>query len=415
MKFIDRFTKKYSGILRPLQYLIVGVGYVLMISMIWLLGQFLYYYIKFPIIAERLKVPPLIPLVPYLPELFKIDFLPPFYFTYWIIIIAIVAVVHEFSHGIFARLHNIKVHSTGFGFLGPFLAAFVEPDEKQMAKLKTFPQLSILSAGVFANIIVTIIFGLLFWLFFVSAFTPAGVNFNAYSTSVVNLSDIKDTNEFKLVDGINLTKIKSNEIVYLTSADNLKLAKERNASLIAVFDDAPAINAGLKGAIIEFDGERITNYEELRNALEDKKPNDKVKLKTIYNNEVLEYNVELGERNGKAFLGIGVINPETRGIIGTLYSLIGKIKDPVIYYSSKLGDFGWFIYNLLWWLVIINLSVALVNMLPVGIFDGGRFFYLTIFGLTGSKKMSERAFKLSTLIILLVLALLMARWFVSLF
>src|SRR3989344_7574707 len=125
IKFIDSFTEKYKKILKPLQYLILASGYLLMAGMIYLLAKFSWVYLTSPVAAKALKVPVLIPLVPYLPDLFKLDFLPSFNFTYWIIIIAIIAIPHEFAHGIFARIHKIKVHSTGFGFLGPFLAAFV--------------------------------------------------------------------------------------------------------------------------------------------------------------------------------------------------------------------------------------------------------------------------------------------------
>ena len=150
LKFIEWVSNKFPKTLYYSQYIVIFSGYTLMASMIYLLIKFSYFYLTSPVAAQALKVPVIIPLIPYLPELFKIDFLPPFFFTYWIIIIAIIAVPHEFAHGIFARLNKIKIHSTGFGFLGPFLAAFVEQDEKQMEKAKKFPQLSILAAGTFA-------------------------------------------------------------------------------------------------------------------------------------------------------------------------------------------------------------------------------------------------------------------------
>ena len=62
---------------------------------------------------------------------------------------------------------------------------------------------------------------------------------------------------------------------------------------------------------------------------------------------------------------------------------------------------------------MINLSVALVNMLPVGIFDGGRFFYLTVWGITGSEKFGRRAFAFSTWVIILFLVWLMFKWAVA--
>ena len=74
-----------------------------------------------------------------------------------------------------------------------------------------------------------------------------------------------------------------------------------------------------------------------------------------------------------------------------------------------------FIYNLIWWLALINLSVALMNMLPVGIFDGGAMFMLTIWWITGSKKAGEIAFKVMTYIILALLALIMIGWAFAVF
>ena len=149
IKFIEWAASKFRRTLNVMQYVVVVCGYVLMISMIYMLIKFSYFYLTSPIAAEALKVPVIVPLVPYLPEIFNLDFLPPFYFTYWIIIIAIIAIPHEFAHGIFARLHKIKIHSTGFGFLGPFLAAFVEPDDKEMEKKSKFAQLAVLASGTF--------------------------------------------------------------------------------------------------------------------------------------------------------------------------------------------------------------------------------------------------------------------------
>ncbi len=175
LKTIDRIGKKYKKTLKFFSYVSIVTGYILMASILYLVFQIVYLYYKFPDVVRAVKVPPIVPLIPYLPEIFKISFLPPFYFTYWIIIIAIIAIPHEFFHGIFARFYKIKVKSTGFGFLGPFLAAFVEPDEKQMSKSKISNQLAILSSGTFANVLTAILFFLLLWVFFITMFVPSGV------------------------------------------------------------------------------------------------------------------------------------------------------------------------------------------------------------------------------------------------
>ncbi len=425
INFIEKFTKKYEKFLYPLEYIVVASGFVLMFSMLWLLIKFSWAYITSPVIAEAIKIPVVIPLIPYLPEIFKIDFLPSFNFTYWIIVIAIIAIPHEFAHGIFARLNKIKVHATGFGFLGPFLAAFVEPDEKQMSKLKKFPQMAILASGTFANVIFTIIFGLILWLFFISAFIPAGVHFNAYATSTIDLSSINSVNGIQ-IDSINeissllttdTAQLQVSNNTYFIPSSSLKLAIEKNIPRINVFDDSPAYNTNLKGAITEINGEKITSYGELRAAILSHQPADVLQIKTAYQEsvrdnkiEIKEYEITLAEKDGNAFLGIGRLDASQSGLLGSIYSFISNIKDPFTYYESSLGAFGWFIYYLLWWTVLICLSVALVNMLPVGIFDGGRFFYLAVWGLTGSESIGKKAFKFSTWFILALILALMIKW-----
>src|SRR3972149_1634606 len=97
LRFIEWATNKYGKILKKLQYLVVISGYMLMFFGLWFIIKVVYVYLTSPYIAKALKVPVIMPLIPYLPSIFKIDFLPPFYFTYWIIIIAIIAVPHEFA------------------------------------------------------------------------------------------------------------------------------------------------------------------------------------------------------------------------------------------------------------------------------------------------------------------------------
>jgi len=102
VKFIDYVGTKYKKTIKFLSILAVISGYFLMITMMYFLGRLIYIYLFVPEIVRAIKIPPLMPLVPYLPEVFKIDFLPSFYFTYWIIAIAVIAVFHEFAHGIVA-------------------------------------------------------------------------------------------------------------------------------------------------------------------------------------------------------------------------------------------------------------------------------------------------------------------------
>ena len=429
INIIDRTAKKYSKILKPLQYVVVACGYALMLIMLYAIIKFSYSYITSPTIAQQIKIPVVMPLVPYIDKLFNLSFLPSLYFTYWIIIIAVIAIPHEFSHGIFARLNKIKVHSTGFGFLGPFLAAFVEPDEKELSKSKKFPQLSILAGGTFANIVMSILFAILIWIFFVLAFVNSGVVFSMYSSSLVNLSDISSVNGIQIQNtgqiqsllSEDFTEITALNKTYFVSLSSYKSSIDNNLSVLIALDDAPAFHAGLSGAIFEFDGKKISSYGDLASAIDSRSPGDLVQIKTLNDGKMQAFEIKLGERNNKAYLGIIHISSsqiERKGLLSSISISFYKIIDPIKYnqylngieFTSRIGPLGIFIYNLLWWLVLINISVALCNMLPLGIFDGGRFFMLTIWGITGSKKIGEYAYKASTYILLLLIAALMVKW-----
>lgn len=418
VKLIERVSKEYAWLLRPLQYVVVVSGYALMAVMVWMAIRLTYVYTVSTALVQTVKIPPLVPLVPYLPELFKVDYLPPLYFTYWIVVIAIIAVSHEFAHGIFARLNNIKVKSTGFGFLGPFLAAFVEPDEKQMSKASKFAQLSVLGAGTFANVIMTILFGLILWVFFMSSFAASGVQFNTYTTAPLNMSGIitiagMTPEAFLAETEVNnsLQRITTSQGSYLFPGTSLKQALERDIPVVAAYEDAPAIQASLHGPIISIDGAPTHNITELSRIIQSHSPGDTVTILTGEGHVKEIVNVTLADRNGKAYLGIGVIKPSHGPLTGWIYKIVENVKDPFIYYEPVWGnDFTWFVYYLLWWIVLINISVALMNMLPVGIFDGGRFFYLTVLHITGSEKVSRKAFSIATWIFIAMAVWLMVRW-----
>lgn len=224
IKVINYISKKYKKFLNAFEYVLIFAGYFLMLGMLYLLFRVSYLLIKSPDLFKVIKIPPIAPLIPYLPQIFKVDYLHPFYFTYWIIVLAIAATTHEFLHGIFARARGVEIKSTGFAFLGPFTGAFVEPDEKKVKKLKIRNQLGFLVAGSFANLIMTVLFFFILWIFFMSVFSPQGVVFGSYTFSIVNSSMIENvSNESFLInfdDGLNLTKVTVNNTNYYIETGN---------------------------------------------------------------------------------------------------------------------------------------------------------------------------------------------------
>lgn len=426
IKIIDKVGNKYKKTLKTLSYVCIGLGYLLMAGILYLFGRIVWIYVSRPDIVSAIKIPPIMPLVPYLPQLFKLTFLPPFYFIYWIIIIAVIAIPHEFAHGIFAAYNKIKIKSTGFGFfpffLPIFLAAFVEQDEKNMNKSSKFSQMAVLAAGTFANVLTGILFFGIMVLFFTLSFTPSGITFDTYAYSTIGVSAIT------MINNIPISNASLEEIADLIenneTFNNIRVGDEKyvgvkeiseDYNLISLFYDAPAINAKLEATITEINRVKIDSIEKLSEELLKNSPGDTITIKTKTENEDKEYEIVLEENpenENLPWLGIGFLNQEGSGILNKITKFLFSFKKPNTYYESNF-EAGLFVYNLLWWIVLISFSVALINMLPVGIFDGGRFFYLTILAITKSEKKAKRTFSIITYLFLFLLLLLMVFWFIS--
>lgn len=427
LKIINYLGQKYKRTLTVLSYVSVALGYILMVSMIWLMYQTTRLFFQ-PAFVQAVKIPPLMPLIPYISDIFQVTWLPPFYFTYWIIVLALIAITHEGAHGIFARFYNVKIKSTGFGFLGPFMAFFVEQDDKQMQKRKIFPQLTILSAGVFANIITALLFFVLMIGFFQVSYAPAGIVFTDYTYSVFPafvMQNATITNEILKVDGLNLTRIEIENKSYFASEEmiSLKTNSSANSTLIGLYQDQPAIRNTIRGAIIQINNASINNRSDFENILSDMKPGDNITLVTKFkqgtNKTLITYEFALGEdytNESNPVIGTASLMLKSATLKGFFYKMMNFFRDPTINYEPRYNEeLTIFIYNLLWWIVLISISVGLSNMLPAFVFDGGRFWYLTVLGITGHKKLAERVFKVFTFLLLAVFALLMTLWVVGMF
>jgi membrane-associated protease RseP (regulator of RpoE activity) len=322
--------------------------------------------------------------------------------------IAVVMIVHEFSHGIFMRLSKTKIKSTGIVFLGPILGAFVEQDDVSFQKKKRFDQMTILAAGVFANFVFAILFYLLYIGFFALSFNATGAVFSDYAIGIVNVSQIDGQ-----FDGKGYTVlIVGNNNYFLNEAMELQLAN--NSGLIYAYYDSPAFRAQMKGVITQINDVQIRSANDIRLFMQEKSPGDIITITTTLG----EYEIELEEHPYDLevpFIGISYSGVEPVGIWENfLVSFSGFMPETINYETTWDGDLVYFIYHMLWWIMIINFLVALFNMLPLGILDGGRFFYLTVEKFT-NEKVAAKAFRLMTQFIIFLFAAMMFLWAIRLF
>lgn len=242
LRFISAFAKKFQKLLHYASYASVFLGFA---------GMF---FVSFDIIkglsnilakSTEVSVGVVLP----------IDVKGAFYvpFDYWLISIIAVMIVHEASHGIFARLNKIPLKSTGVAILGIIMpiipGAFVDVDETVLSKKSLFAQLSVFSAGPFANIIAGFLFLLLMFA----------------STSLINQTFFES--------GVLITEVSENSPAKITGL---------------------AVNE----VINNIDGKAVSNIEDFKHSFEGKRPNDVMSV----NNK----KATLKDNAGRAYLGVFV-------------------------------------------------------------------------------------------------------------
>lgn len=336
LQWMDKYSKKFREWVILLGYIGVGAGYVGLIVISYVLIKNLVDLISNPaavsgvsLVLPGINVPGL-------------GILP---FWYWIIAIFIIALVHEFAHGIVARAHNLEVKNTGIVFFGPILGAFVEPNEEKLRKEKDITQYSVLAAGSFSNILLAVLAIVLLSVVFSplqqGMVEPTGFSFNAY------------------VEG-----------------------------------DYPFAQAGIAvGTIITgIDGTKTTTFQEFSDELAYHKQGDTIKVKAA----AQEYEITLAvspDNPKKPFLGIQDIKNEF------------EVKEK---YTSGIWKINYVIVDwiagLLRWLFLLSLGIGLFNLLPLPIVDGGRMAQVFLHKLKGAE-VGERRYRQISMLFLLILLL----------
>lgn len=228
--------------------------------------------------------------------------------TGWIVLFIII-VVHEFSHGIVASAHKIRIKNSGMAFFGPILGAFVEPDEKILAKQKDWVQHSVFAAGAFSNFLTVILVLLI-----------ATIILNPIA-SVLSVS---------------------------------------TGVIISSQPGLPAEKAGIVNntLITGIEGENVDTIEDFRNAMEDIGPNRNIELKSddkIYTVTTTENPDDMS----KGYLGVWIMGENS------------ELKNDNLLNQILFDIFSWF-RQLLGWLAFLSLNIGLINLLPIFITDGAR-------------------------------------------
>lgn len=311
IKFMKRFSKKYKEIIKFFGYCCIGIGFLGMIFISLNIILMLVMMILKP--ATDMGAALVLPFT----NIPGIGYLS---FIHWIIAIFILALIHEFAHGIVAKAHGLEIRSSGFAFLSFFIpiipAAFVEPDEKELEKQPDIVKYSIFSAGPVINILLSLI------ILIALPYTGYGI---------IHLGNDMAPFESTITEPIGF------------SFDLLN-------------DTYPASKAGMSAGIInEVNGQEVKNFKDFTDITYGIKPGQNINITTDKASYSL-ITTSSPDNPNKGFIGIRPLSNEK------------VVKEQ---YSWLKHPYFW-IKELFKWLFIFNFLIGFMNLLPLGIVDGGR-------------------------------------------
>ncbi len=308
---------------------------ILVVSMILMLGLVVWSaYLASYIPSEQAPSPRLIIGIPGVNPLIPI--------WYGILGLATAIIVHEFSHGILARVAKIKIKTLGLIFLVVPLGAFVEPDEEEMEAMPRLKRDRLYSVGPTTNILLALVCVILFTTVFMGAVTPKedGVIVNGVvSGSPAHTAGVSWAEQIIEIDGHRIENLEDFMPLDVTPGEyvNVTTIKERDEMTYQIYSglvistiltDYPGDEAGLEegDVLINIDGEEIKNIDDFRNILDDTEAYQEISI--VYHrrdgDEYQEFtaeNVKLSDKyevyadiypnqkhdeyKGKGYLGVG--------------------------------------------------------------------------------------------------------------
>src|SRR5919206_873013 len=325
-----------------------------------------------------------------------IPVLNPFFpVTYGLIALIITLVIHEAGHGIVARVHNIRVESTGILlFLGIPVGAFVNIEQELLVKASMKQKSAILTAGALNNMILAAI-SLITLYFVISTLTPIATSGES-KTGVVVMS----VNDGSLASKIGLSK----ESVIQTIA----------GQKVHSVDDLGNILRSNLGHNIQITwqdktGQKITRSVNLPPFVSSNKGILGIAITDLTPNPSLVL-----QRYKSWFTSnpIALLAPPTLGQ-GMLLVPYSDLMAPK-YESNILGSSFPIIANILFWIWFINFNVGIFNALPISFLDGGSWYSSLIESKTKSKTtvVKNAALLLSLVMIVIVIMSITLPYFI---
>src|SRR6266516_4360128 len=279
--------------------------------------------------------------------------------TYGWFALVITIIIHEAGHGVVARVHNIKVESTGLLLiLGLPIGAFVNIAPEELARSTLRQKSAILTAGPLNNMI-TVAVCLVALYFIVSTLTPLPTySAPQYGLVVLGVGDHTLAGSIGLSKGSIIQSVAGEKIHHLEDLGKFLRSNLGNRIAITWKDNS---------------GHEITRFANLPKHVEANQGilgisisalPDPVEALKIYKNA---FNLGSDPLSHEILL-----YPPTIGA-GVDLVPFSNLMAPK-YHSSVLGSAFAPVANMFFWLMFVSFNVAIFNALPVGPLDVGQLY-----------------------------------------
>lgn len=345
----------------------------------------------------------------------------------WIgLIVAVVA--HEIGHAVVALTQGVKIKS--MGILLP-LGAFTDIDEAELAAQSRIKRTRILSAGVFANLLVAVISLALFFGPVLGSIVPSNETMAIGNIVPGGEADILGLSPGMIITHVNDTPVSGEEMLDLKKMNSpiairvldrginrtFHLNKSDGILIVGLLPDYPAQIAGLRVGmrIQEVDDMPISKLSDFMNYMKNTSSGQSIMTRVLINGSFAQFNITLSQPPHdiqRGWLGVKVsddpfgvmfIRYQPQTLLDMLKSLShepkGILKIPLLPFLEVIGlpafggftgnlpdlyrPIGWAepfgagifqIANILFWVGWVNLQLALFNSLPINYMDGGYIF-----------------------------------------
>ena len=294
------------------------------------------------LLIGKTPCPGVAPIIPGV-QIPNVPFVPPVYV--WFVFL-VMLVVHEFSHGALIKRANAKLKSVGLLLAGILpIGAFVEPDEEEVKKRPERQQLRIFAIGPAANLYSIPIFIAVFILISLAVFP-------------VISPTIEGMQKGSEIESVEITRVLEDRDLCGNTIESLGKNELEEGWIIR-----------------EYNGFELNNLYNLNHAFASNDKNVSIVLET-QEGETIEKRFEL---RPQTMIGIQISKESINYVPG---------KEPSQEYgliAMAINVFEGFFS----WLILLSFAIALVNFLPVSVFDGARIAKIMLLPYFGFLRMSR--------------------------